>query len=830
MLTDGTRLGRYEVRSKVGEGGMGEVYLAQDAKLDRKVALKILPANVADNRDRMNRFVREARAASALNHPNIITIYEIDQAELVNFIATEFIDGKTLRQRIKSGRLSTTEALDVAIQVASALAAAHEAGIVHRDIKPENIMIRRDHLVKVLDFGLAKLTSDTQAVEPEAETKVQVRTMAGMIMGTVHYMSPEQARGLELDARTDVWSLGVLIHEMVAGCIPFAGETNSDVIASILKTEPAPIKELAPDAPDELQRIVTKTLRVKKEERYQNAQDLLIDLKNLKQELEFSAKLERTSASKEFGVVASSQKVSTSAVTTIDRQTAKAGSSAEYVVAKIKTHRRAVIAALLVLIIGVVVLTYFLTRNRTANNSGGNTTIDSLAVLPFANTSQDPNAEYLSDGITESLINTLSQLPSLRVLSRSAAFRYKGQDIDAKKVGADMNVRAVLKGGVKQLGDQLVVNVELIDARDNHQIWGDQYVRKFADVLSVQRDIVQEVSGKLRLKLSSVEQQKLAKRPTDNPEAYRLYLLGKYSAVKMTPESFAKGIKDLQQAIDLDPNYALAYSGLAFYYVQSLDQILPPKEAMPKSRDAAIKALALDDSLAEAHVALAYVYWQYDWDWSRAEQEFRRALELDPNNPDTHGPYGFFLALMGRFDEGIAEVSKATELNPLSIETGLYEAPSYYLARRYDEAIKKAQKIIDLAPDFWLPHLIAGRGFEQKGQLPAALAEYQKARAGDNSTSEILMDLGRAYGLAGRRAEAEGVLNELKARTKTGYVSPFQIAMVHIGLGEEDQALAALEQAYEARSWYMTWLKTAPEFDPLRSDPRFVNLMHRVGF
>jgi TolB-like protein/Flp pilus assembly protein TadD len=435
----------------------------------------------------------------------------------------------------------------------------------------------------------------------------------------------------------------------------------------------------------------------------------------------------------------------------------------------------------------------------------------------------------LSDGITESLINTLSQVPSLRVISRSAVFRYKDKEVDAQTAGGELKVRTILKGGVKQLGDQLVISVELIDARDNHQIWGEQYVRKFADVLTVQRYIVQEVSGKLRLKLSSAEQQRLAKHETDNAEAYRLYLLGKYSAVKMTPESFAKGIKYLQQAIDLDPGYALAYSGLAFYYVQSLDQILPPKEAMPKSREAAVKALALDDSLAEAHVSLAYVYWQYDWDWPRAEHEFHRALELDPNNADTHGPYGFFLSLTGRFDEGLAEVKKAAELNPLSIETGLYEAPSYYLARRYDEAINRAQKVIDLAPDFWLPHVIAGRAYERQGKLSTALAEYQKARAGDNSTSEILMDLGRAYGLSGQRAEARGVLNELKSRTKTGYVSPFQIAMVHVGLGEKDEAFAALEQAYEARSWYMTWLKTAPEFDSLRSDKRFADLV-RVGF
>jgi TolB-like protein/Tfp pilus assembly protein PilF len=436
----------------------------------------------------------------------------------------------------------------------------------------------------------------------------------------------------------------------------------------------------------------------------------------------------------------------------------------------------------------------------------------------------------LSEGITETLINSLSQLPTLRVVSRSAVVRYKGKDVDAQTAGNELKVRSVLKGDVKQLGDQLVINVELIDTRDNRQIWGEQYIRKFADVLAVQRDIVEEVSGKLRLKLTNVEQQRIAKRTTNNPEAYRLYLKGRYQATKMTRESFDSSVANLRQAIALDPGYALAYSGLAYYYISTNDQILTPNEAMPKAREAALKALAIDDTLVEARVSLAGVYWQYDWDFAKADQEFKRALELDPANGESHGMYGGFLVFIGRCEEGIAETNRGRNLNPLSLEADFNVAPSYYFCRRYDEAISSAHNTMELAPDFWLAYLLAGRAYEQKGDLRAAISEYQRARKIDSTAPEPLMDLGRAYGKAGQRAEAERILSELKARPQQGqYLSPFHLAMVYLGLGDKERALAELEQAHEARSWYMTWLKTAPEFDPVRSEVRFIAIANRIG-
>lgn len=831
----GTKLGRYEIRSKIGAGGMGEVYLAFDTDLDRTVAIKILPEALAADERRLQRFVQEAKAASGLNHPHILTIHEIGAEGATRFIATEFIDGDTLRVRINQG-MKLKDILEVAIQTGGALAAAHAAGIIHRDIKPENIMVRRDGFIKVLDFGLAKLVGPKDSVtDGEAPTRAKINTDAGTVMGTANYMSPEQAKGTQIDVRTDLWSLGAVLYEMIAGQVPFAGETPTETISLILQREAPALTMFANDVPAELERIVTKSLTKNREERYQTAKDLLIDLRNLKRKIEVDAEIDRTVPTELRAALSTRSRSSSmgtgssAAATSLAPAAPKArASSAEYLVGEIKKHRVAVLGICALAVIAVVAGMVGIRSYRNAATT--ESTIDSLAVLPFSNASQDSNAEYLSDGITESLINTLSQLPSLRVISRSAAFRYKNRDVDAQTAGNELKVRAILKGSVKPLGDQLVISVELIDLRDNHQIWGDQYVRKFADVLTTQRDIVQEVSNKLRLKLSSAEQQRLAKRPTDNPEAYRLYLQGRYQATKMTRESFNKSVDYLRQAITLDPGYALAYSGLAYYYIGTVDQILAPKEAMAKAREAALKALALDDTLVEAHFSLANVYFQYDWDWIKAEQEFKRALELDPKNAEAHSAYGFFLTMQARFDEGFAEMNRGRELSPMSLEADFNIAPCYYFGRRYDEAIASAGRTIELAPDFWLPYLIAGRAYEQKHQLSAAIARYQKAHAIDDTIPEPLMDLGRAYGLSGQRAEAERVLNDLKLRTKTAYASPFQIAMVYIGLGDKDQAFAALEQAYEARSWYMTWLKVAPEFDELRSDPRFVDLSRRVGF
>lgn len=792
---------QYKIISEIGKGGQGTVYKALDTNLDRTVALKTLPPEFSVDETNRKRFQREAKLASSLDHPNICTVHDLIEIDGAHFIVMQFVDGKNIRQLVSGKPLELKSALKIAIQVCDALATAHSEGIIHRDIKAHNIIVTGNGNVKVLDFGLAKTTGENSGDDTEL-------TVRGSPYGTPTYAAPEQSRGEKVDTRADIFSTGVLLYEMLTGTWAFQGKTAVDVRHAVLHDEPKPVAERRGEAiPEKLQAVLDKALAKKVNERFRNISEMRDDLIDVLRELPAGDTSETARFLSSFK----------------PRHLWGWGSAA-----------KALTAATGAAVILLLVMGYFFFFRYSGASTGvfkGEKEIQSIAVLPFTNETKDPNAEYLSDGISESLINDLSQLPALKVMPRNTVFRYKEQTAEAQRIGNELGVGAVLTGSLRQIGDRISINVALVNVAENRQIWGEQYVRKFSDVFELQQDITSKVLSQLRLKLSGAEQQLIVKkRPTNNPEAYRLYLQGRYHAVKMTRESFEKGIRYLQQAIELDPNYAPAYSGLAFYYVQSLDQIMPPSEAMPRSREAALKAIALDDTLSEAHVSLAFVYWQYDWDWEKAEQEFKRALELDPNNAENRAAYGFFLVLMGRFEAGIAETNEASRLNPISFETGLYIPSNYYFSRRYEPALEKSREAMETAPDFWLLHLIAGRALEQKGDLKAALEEYQKARAIEPDNSEILMDLGRAYGLSGKRAEAERVLKTLKERETSAYVSPFQTAMVHIGLNDKEKAFESLEKAYEARSWYMAWLKTAPELDPLRGDPRFAELLKRMNF
>lgn len=790
-LPAGTLLGRFEVRSRLGAGGMGEVYLAHDTQLDRPVALKILPAKFVADEESLRRFKQEARAISALNHPNILTIFEVGEAQATYFIATEYVEGVTLRQRLASGRMTPAETLEVMIQLTNAISAAHRAGVVHRDLKPENVMLRPDGIVKILDFGLAKLTERRSAdTDPHAPKE----TDPGTVMGTAGYMSPEQARGIAIDGRTDIFSLGILLYEMLTGRPPFEGWSTGAMIVAILERDPPVMNSVVPDLPDELQRIADRALAKKPGDRYQTAQDLLAVIKSQKQELEFNLRMS--------GQGAGSQR--SQAVTEVNHP-------------PVSTDPRATVNT------GPIA-----SERKTRISDSRNSSIDSLAVMPLANGSSDPGAEYLSDGITESLINSLSQLPGLRVMARSTVFRYKGQQIDPQEAGAAMDVRAIMMGRVIPLGDKLIINVELVDVLDGRQIWGEQYNRRADDILAVQEEISREILGKLRLRLTGGVTEQLGKRYTEDTEAYRLYLQGRFYSNKNTREGLEKGIEFFQRAIALDPEYALAYSGLADAWYGLSSAHLPPNEAMPKARDAAMRALELDESLAEAHASLGLVRAFYEWDWRGAEEEYRRAINLNPGHASSHHRYGWYLALLGRLDEATELMKRAQELDPLSLEINTDLGLSFFFARQYDKAFEQFGRAVEMDPNFIWTRFFVAWALEQKGELDQAIAEYQKTLAIENALF-IRAALGHAYALAGDTNAARRVLAELLALTKSQHVSPYDIAILHSVLNEKDEAFAALERAYAVRSEALVWLKVDPRLDPLRLDRRFIDLLRRVG-
>lgn len=834
----GRRFSHYRIESLLGVGGMGEVYLAEDTSLDRKVALKLLPAHFTNDAERLRRFEREARAASALNHPNILTIYEIGQEDGHHYTATEFIEGETLREHMASTRMKLDESLDVAAQVACALAAAHAAGIVHRDIKPENVMLRSDGFVKVLDFGLAKLAPHHASMaESQATTKSMVKTNPGTVMGTVSYMSPEQARGQEVDSRTDIWSLGVVLYEMVTRRVPFAGETPSHVIVSILEIQPPRLVHDR-EVTAELEEIVDKTLRKNREERYQTANELALDLKSLKQDLDVEARLKRSSRSdgseglaatksNERAAVGSTRE---SAAHTVGVTMARATSSAEYLVGEIKRRKRGAVfaAAAIILAVTTVVCFVYFTRGGEHLATSGEP-IDSLAVLPFVNESGDPNTEYLADGISDSVINSLSRLAKLRVISLNAVLRYRGKQTDPQRVGRDLNVGAVLMGRMTQRGDDLTISTELVNVRDNSRLWGEQYNRKRSDILSVQDEIARKISEGLRLRLSGEEKKQLEKRYTQNTEAYFLYSLGRYHSEKFTKEGLEKGIEYFDKAIGVDPKYALAYVGLssAYHDLQGRGFEIP-KETWRKREWAALKAVELDDTLSEAHVALAVVK-TFRLDWAGAEKESKRALELDPNSVDANRRYATDLAHEGRAYEALIYAKRADELDQTGSRPG-HLGLIYFFARQYDKAIEDYFKAIEKSPDNAHSHFLLGEAYVAKGMYREGIAELQKAVALDNAPErwDRYPVLAYAYAVSGQRDEALKILAEQKRLAKQRYIAPYNFAIIYTGLGNKDRAFEYLNKSFdEGRP--LLQVPSRPLFDSLRSDPRYTELLRRIG-
>ena len=830
----------YRILRRLGKGGMGEVLLGEDTKQHgRKVALKVLPEELTRSESRVRRFKQEARAVLALNHPNILTVFEIGETANSYYIATEYIEGETLRHCLWRGPLKLDETLGVAIQVAMALEAAHAEGIVHRDIKPENIMLRqdrfvRDRFVKVLDFGLAKLTDrDPGGADPDAVTIPITETSPGAIMGTTGYMSPEQAQGESIDARSDIFSLGVVLYEMVAGQPPFKGKTDSHTRVSIIDHEPIPLLQHVSNVPRQLERIVAKALAKDRHKRYQTITDFKLDLEQLRDEIHTSDSFElirRDERPTQADLLSSTPTaIRTDVATVAERGAVSNNSTAD---AKPGGKRSRWVAYGVLGLLAVLILVgavFFLSASPAIN---------SVAILPFVNDSNDPNAEYLSDGLTESIINSLSQLPNLKVMSRNAAFRFKGSNLDPLEAGRNLNVGAVLTGRLVKLDDQLVIKTELIKVEDGSQLWGAEYKSSLADIFAVQDELSRKISQSLRLRLSGEDVEKLAKRYTKDAEAYQLYLKGRYFWNKRNEEGFRNGIEHFKRAEEKDPTFALAFSGLADSYALLCDiGAVKPVDEMPKAKAAAQKAVDADPTLAEAYTSRAFVRLAYDWDWLGAQSDFQQALKLNPQYPTAHQWYASYLMQMGKFSLAKAEIEEAHKLDPLSpiiaSNTGLY---SYY-EHKYDDAIARYKVLLQSDPDFWVARHYLALAYVQKGMHSEAIAELRKLIKAPESgplphrvieaESEASASLGFAYGMAGKQAEARAILDGLDALAKRRYVSPLYFAIVYAGLRDNDKAIEYLNKAFDARHPGLVLIRIEPMFDGLRSDQRFVDLIKR---
>jgi serine/threonine protein kinase/Tfp pilus assembly protein PilF len=787
-------ISHFRVIEKLGAGGMGVVYKAVDTRLDRPVALKFLPDNMLQDSQALERFRREARSASALNHPGICTIYDIGEQDGRGFIAMEFIDGETLRSHIHGKALPVEETLKLGMEIAEALDAAHAQGIIHRDIKPANIFVTKRGQAKVLDFGLAKLVSKGVA-RADADFGGEVHdspSIVGIISGTPSYMSPEQVRGDNLDPRTDIFSLGLLLYEMATGSQAFSGATGGKIIEAVLTRSPVPARNVNPDIPPRLEEIINKALEKDREQRYQHAADIRADLQRLQRDND-SGTVSGWRAKEDSESLPPSD---TSHLHPTGKQR---------------------------------------TRNSTAQTGAlrperVSKIINSLAVLSFENVSRDPEHEYLSDGISGCLINILATVPKLRVMAQSTVFRYKGRPIDPQVIGRELNVRAVLTGRIMQSGGSLRIGTELVDVATGSQLWGAQYDRKPGDIFAIQDEISNEISGKLRLKLTRAEKKRLTKHQTDDAEAYRLYLKGRHHWNRWTEDGFYKAIEYFQQAVDKDPGYALAYTGLADSYVLlGWNSYLPPKDAFPKGKMAAMRALQLDPDLGEVHTPLAALLWLQDWQWPKAQTVFERSLALNPAHPTANHWYAEYLMTMGRQVEAIERMKKSQELDPLSLIISVAIGWAFYMARRYDDALEQLRRTVELDPNYPVTYWILGLLLRKMGRYELAIAEGEKGVKLSGGSPLMNAALAQTFATAGRNEKAIQILDDLTNLTKQKYVAPYFFAGIHVGLGEDDRAIEYLEKSYEEHSHWLIYLHLDPSMDNLRSDPRFQDLAWRVG-
>jgi len=779
-LESGSVLGPYVIRSAVGKGGMGEVYRATDSRLGRDVAIKVLPERLIASRDALKRFEREAKALAALSHPNILTIHDVGTQDSISYVVMELLEGETLRTRMERSTLSISEVLDIATQIARGLAAAHSKGVIHRDLKPENIFLTTDGHVKVLDFGLARFAIGPQERLADVLTR-SFETQSGTIMGTAPYMSPEQLLGEEIDARTDIFSFGVLLYEMITGKRPFGGKTTTEIMASILKDHPSTTMETRKDVPAQLDSLILRCLSKPREERFPAASDLLAAL------LDIPTSGEKTVLAQSF-----KQRI---------------------------LYRNLGMMILIALFISGMYLFF----------SGAGRKITSLAVLPFQNAGGDPESEYISDGITETLINNMSGVTDLRIIARTTAFTYKGKEVNPTKVGNELKVEAVLMGKVVHRKDDLTVQVDLVDTTKGSQIWGERYMRKLSDIVNVEQEIARQITERLKIELSGEERKRISEKPTQNIEAYHLYLKGRYQWNKRTEEGLQKARDYFQEATEQDPTFARAYAGLADVYVSFFDyELLPPEEATKRAKAAAFKALEIDPDLGEAHSSLAHAY-LHEWKWSDSENEFRRAIQLDPGYATTYHWYALCLTSLGRTKEAVAAMKKAAELDPLSLRISADLGMALLANRQFDEAIQQETKTLDMDSKFRVAYWIRGMALEGKGEYAKAIEQFQQALKLSPNNPNYLAALGHAYGMWGKKEEALRILKQLQAFPKEHGTFPFFLALVYTGIGDRDSAIQMLEQSIADRSGSARYLKIEPRLDPLRSDPRYSELIRKVG-
>lgn len=760
MLVEGSRLGPYEILSAIGSGGMGEVYRALDGRLGREVAVKVLPVHLSRDGDALGRFEKEARTLAALSHPNILTLFDFGNDAGIHYAVMEYLDGRTLRDLLKQGTLVPERAMDISIAVADGLAAAHSRGIIHRDLKPENIFLTADNRIKILDFGLAHWDYQMQTADLTRLPTSPPNTKSGMVMGTVHYMSPEQVRGGPIDERTDIFSFGIVMYEMIYGTRPFAAQTMAETMVAILKEEPA-VPSTKTSAPSDLLRIIETCLEKEPARRFSSVVDLSNALKEVASGLAVSVVLSPRSGTR-----------------------------------RVRRRKK----------------------------------IDSIAVLPFQNMGGDAETDYLSDGITETIINTLSQIPTLRVMARSTVFLYKGKSIDPRALGRDLNVRALLTGRLVVRPDSLNVQTELVNTDDGAQLWGEQYSQQICDIQNVQKEIAQSISTALKIKLVGEEKQKLQKRYTENTQAYRLYLQGRYHWNTRSEEGLLTALKLFEQAIELDPSFALAYAGVAdSYSLLAGFFLMPPGEGYPKAIEYATKAIKIDPNLAEAYTSLATVRERYQWDWQSAAKDYRKALRLNPGYVTAHQWYGVYLILMGRFRQGDNHIEKALELDPLSVVVNWTRGYLYYYMRQHEKAVAQYKRTLGLDPQFHRARFDLGLALIALGRRAEALETFEEWQKQRPDTLQMLPLDGYYYAVSGDREKALEIIKRVEPIQKGHYISRFSIAQIYLALGDTESAFRLIEQSAENHEDALVSVKVNPRLDPMRSDPRFEAIVRRVG-